>query len=105
MQHDSTLSERPGRRSVPHIVYIVLVTAALLLVPLVAMQFSEDVDWKLNDFVIAGVLLFVAGLALDLIVAKVRGQNRKLIAVGVLAAAFLYIWAELAVGVFTHWGS
>jgi hypothetical protein len=63
------------------------------------------VDWKLNDFVVAAGLLFAAGLALDLILTKVRRRGRKVIAIGVVALAFLYLWAELAVGIFTHWGS
>lgn len=88
-----------------HMVRIALVTAVLLLIPLVSMQFSEDVDWKLNDFVVAGVLIFSAGLVLNLILTKVRTRKRKLVAVGVLTLAFLYLWAELAVGIFTNWGS
>jgi hypothetical protein len=69
------------------------------------MQFSDDVDWQLNDFVIIGVLLFATGLVLDLIISKVRGRNRKLAAIGALMLVFLYVWAELAVGVFTNLGS
>lgn len=87
------------------VVRVVLGTAVLLLVPLVAMQFSDDVDWKLNDFVVAGVLLMAAGFVLELIISKIRGKNHRIIAVSVLVLAFLYLWAELAVGVFTDWGS
>jgi len=88
-----------------HLVRIVLATVVILLAPLIAMQFSEDVNWSLGDFVVAGALLLIAGLVLDQIVTKVHGPSRKLVAVGVLALAFVYIWAELAVGVFTHLGS
>jgi hypothetical protein len=38
-------------------------TAALLLVPLVAMQFTEEVNWTLLDFAVAGCLLFGSGIA------------------------------------------
>jgi hypothetical protein len=88
-----------------HIARVVLVTAALLLIPLIAMQFNEQVNWTGEDFVIAGALLLMAGFALDVILRKVRDKNRKIIALGVLAAVFLYVWAELAVGVFTNLGS
>jgi len=88
-----------------HIRRVVLGTVILLLIPLVAMQFSNSVNWELNDFVVAGVLLFVAGLILDLILTRVHGKNRKLVATGVLAVVFVYIWAELALGIFTNWGS
>lgn len=88
-----------------HIARIALATALILLVPLVAMRFSEGVDWRLNDFIIAGFLIFCAGLVLELIISSVRTRKRRLVAVGVLALAFMYIWAELAVGIFTNWGS
>ncbi|HEX5447631.1 MAG TPA: hypothetical protein VFW90_00260 [Candidatus Saccharimonadales bacterium] len=88
-----------------HIVRIALAVVAILLIPLIAMQFDNGVNWELNDFVIAGALLFVTGLVLDTILGKVRGKNRKLIAVVALILIFMYIWAELAVGIFTHLGS
>lgn len=37
---------------------VALVTGLLLLVPLVAMQFTDEVRWNLADFVVAGALLF-----------------------------------------------
>ena len=36
---------------------IMIVVAALLMVPLVAMQFSSDVNWSVFDFMVAGTLL------------------------------------------------
>lgn len=88
-----------------HFVRIILGTVLILLIPLVWMQFDDEVNWQPNDFVAAGVLLVAAGLVLNLIVTKVRGKNRKLIALGVLTLVFAYIWAELAVGIFTNLGS
>ena len=38
-------------------VRVALVTALVLLVPLVAMLFTDEVDWGVSDFVFAGVLL------------------------------------------------
>jgi hypothetical protein len=80
-------------------------TAGLLMIPLVAMQFSEDVDWKLNDFVIMGALLFCTGLLLNFVMVKARTKKRRLIAATLITLVFLYIWAELAVGIFTNWGT
>ncbi len=76
------------------------VIAGILAIPLIAMQFSDEVDWSLSDFVIAGVLLLGTGLIIELVISKVRGTaNRLAICAAVLLALFL-IWAELAVGVF-----
>jgi len=77
-----------------------LVISVLLLIPLVAMQFSTEVDWSLNDFVIMGLLLLGAGLTIELILRKVKGFKKKLMLCGLVFLSFLLIWAELAVGLF-----
>ncbi|WP_228235388.1 hypothetical protein [Allomuricauda sp. M10] len=74
--------------------------ALLLLIPLVAMQFTSDVNWSLNDFVVAGILLVGVGFAVDLILRKGRTPNKKLLWISAIIVLFLLIWAELAVGVF-----
>jgi len=63
------------------------------------------VNWDVADFLIIGALLFGAGLSYELITRKVRSRNRRLMIGGGLLLAVLYLWAELAVGIFTHWGS
>ena len=72
----------------------------LLLLPLLGMLFSADVNWTLFDFVVMGVLLLVLGLALDLVrfYAVSKRQRRLLLALVVLV--FLLVWIELAVGIF-----
>lgn len=85
--------------------WIALATGLLLLVPLLAMQFSDEVVWTLVDFLIAGALLFGTGSVV--VLAARRTPNRRLrLAIGVLlAAAAIFLWLELAVGIFTNWGS
>jgi uncharacterized membrane protein SirB2 len=83
---------------------LALLTGLVLLVPLTAMQFSPEVVWTGSDFVIMGLLVYLVG-SLFIIGARrlPRRHWRTLgIALGVL---FVYLWAELAVGVFTHIGS
>lgn len=82
-----------------NIIRIMVGTALILMVPLVAMQFSEEVDWKLGDFVIIGTLLISAGLAYELVSSKVNKKYCLVIA-AIIGAAVLLIWAELAVGIF-----
>lgn len=84
--------------------WLALATGAILLVPLVAMQFTSDVNWSAKDFLAMGILLFTAGGLFILVSRKVSGKNR-LVAGIVILVAFLYIWAELAVGIFTNLGS
>jgi hypothetical protein len=77
---------------------LALVTASLLLIPLVAMQFTSEVNWTGSDFVFAGVVLFGAGLTFILIARKWNNTTYRL-AVGVaVVAGFLLVWANAAVG-------
>lgn len=79
---------------------IFITVACLLSVPLIAMQFSTEVNWDLFDFVVAGVLLLGTGQLIELAIRKVRGTAYRLaVCAGILFVLFI-IWAELAVGVF-----
>ncbi len=80
------------------IIRVALSTALLLLIPLVAMQFNTGVTWTLFDFVVAGILLFGAGL-LFVLIARLGNNSAYRLAVGVaVAAGLLLVWANLAVG-------
>ena len=75
-------------------------TGLLLLVPLVAMRFTDEVRWDLGDFLAGGALIFAAGLALAMGLRRVRtGTGRAVVATSVVAV-LLVVWAELAVGLF-----
>jgi hypothetical protein len=82
-----------------NIIRIALVTAFILLLSLVAMRFTAEVNWTWSDFVVAGTLLFGAGLMYDLIARK-AGSIAYRFAVGIaVAAALLLVWINLAVGI------
>ena len=79
---------------------IMLSVAILLLIPLIAMQFTSEVDWSAFDFAIAAVLLSGTGLLCEFVLRKVKKvEYRVVICLFILAALFL-VWAELAVGIF-----
>lgn len=83
-----------------NIIRSVLTAELVLLVPLVAMWFTEEVDWGVADFIIASVLLAGIGVACQLIVTSVKNNTRQ-VAIGIaLGAAMVLIWVELAVGLF-----
>jgi hypothetical protein len=79
---------------------IVITVAFLLSIPLIAMQFTTDVDWKLSDFTIMGVLLLSTGLGCELVLRKVIKTEHRIMICAVILLVFLLIWAELAVGIF-----
>ena len=55
-------------------VRVALATAFILLLPLVAMQVTDEVDWGVADFVLAGVLLGGTGLLLVELAARKAGN-------------------------------
>ena len=81
---------------------IILMTtvAVLLLIPLIAMQFTDEVNWNMADFMVAAVLLLVAVFTYEFISRKVKEPKNRTILSLVLLVIFLLIWAELAVGIF-----
>lgn len=81
-------------------------TAALvLLLPLVAMQFTDEVAWDLTDFVVFGAMLAGACGTYEL-AARVTGNGAYRAAAGVaLATAFLLVWINLAVGIIGNEGN
>lgn len=83
--------------------WIALATGMILSIPLVAMQFTDEVVWSWFDFVVMGTLLLGAGATFVLLSRKIR-KYRVVIGM-VCVIIFLYIWAELAVGIFTNLGS
>ena len=79
---------------------ILLTVTMLLCIPLIAMQFTNEVNWTLSDFIIAGVLLLSTGIIIEAVARNVRNRKTRIgIVLGILIAFFL-VWAELAVGIF-----
>jgi hypothetical protein len=82
-----------------NITRIALGTGFILLIPLVAMQFTEEVKWGVFDFIFMGALLFCTGLAFVLLARKARTVSYKA-GVGIaLAAGLLLVWVNAAVGI------
>jgi hypothetical protein len=76
-----------------------LIAALILLLPLVAMQFTDEVVWDETDFAVIGAMLFGACGAYEL-VARMTWNIAYRAAVGVaIVAAFILIWLNLAVGI------
>lgn len=81
------------------IVWILFGIATLLLIPLIAMQFTEEMDWSLADFIMMGIMLSVAGLLFE-VGARISTNKpyRIALATGV-GTGFLLTWMNLAVGI------
>lgn len=73
--------------------------ALLLAAPWLAMQVTDEVAWSPWDFALFAAMLGGAGLMLELAVMRTRDLAYRAGAVLAVGAAFLMIWASLAVGI------
>jgi hypothetical protein len=78
---------------------VVLIAALILMVPFVAMQVTDQVNWSLFDFVVAGALLVGTGLLYELAARKARTVVYRAAAGVAVGAAFVLTWVNLAVGI------
>ncbi|GAA4279708.1 hypothetical protein [Gaetbulibacter aestuarii] len=81
-------------------IFLLILAAALLAIPFIAMQFTPEVAWTASDFLIAGVFLFVLVSLAEVILRKVTLKKYRYLLLVILLFTFLLIWLELAVGIF-----
>ncbi|MCC2589607.1 hypothetical protein [Chryseobacterium sp. MFBS3-17] len=74
--------------------------AAVLAVPFVAMQFTDEVQWTGVDFLVMGTLLFITALTITGVWKQVQVPGKRFFFIALVLMVFLLIWAELAVGIF-----
>lgn len=79
---------------------IILALESLLLIPMIAMQFTTEADWSYFDFLIFGVILLIVGLVAELILRKIKRRINRIMLIAILVIAFLLLWIELGVGIF-----
>ena len=82
------------------LIAIVLSVALILLIPLVAMQFTNEVNWTFFDFVAAAVLLLGTGLTIELAIRTIKNKNYQIALIVAILFLLFLVWAELAVGIF-----
>lgn len=75
-------------------------TLLFIASPLVAMLFTDDVNWGIEDFVTAAGLPFVAYLIYVFISKATKNPLYRNIVAVTLVASLLIIITELAVGIF-----
>lgn len=86
-------------RKKKRIFIILAIVATLLLIPFITMPFTNDVNWTLGDFVVAGVLLLGTGLMCELVIRKFKIRKHRIVICIVLLLLLFLIWVELAVGI------
>ena len=72
----------------------------ILSIPLMAMQFTKEVNWTISDFLVMGILLFTTVFTIDFLLKKFKTLKSRLILIVGIVVLLALVWAELAVGIF-----
>lgn len=77
---------------------VALGTVLILAIPLVAMQFTDEVKWGVTDFILMGALIFGTGVLFMLALRSSEHLAYRAAMILMIGAIFLMIWVNLAVG-------
>ncbi|MFD1294989.1 hypothetical protein ACFQ5N_14185 [Lutibacter holmesii] len=80
---------------------VIIISGGILLIPLIAMQFTDEVNWGFLDFVVAAFLLLSTGFLCEFVVRKIKKTSYQLFLIVLIIIVLLTIWIELATGVFS----
>lgn len=80
--------------------YLIIGALVLLALPAVAMFFTDEVQWKVFDFIVAAGLLGGTVLGIELIMRKVKTTFGRLVLLAFTVSIVALVWIELAVGIF-----
>lgn len=82
---------------------VALVPLAVLMIPLVAMHFTREVNWTGSDFAIMWVVLVVPTFLFRLLVTRQRSSLPYRLGAGLaVVAGFLMTWVNLSVQIIGH---
>ena len=76
------------------------IVGLLLLIPMIAMQLTDEVNLSFFDFIIMGVMLSIICLTIGIIIKKIKYYKYRNIFITMIVIIFFLIWAELGVGLF-----
>ena len=71
-----------------------------LLIPLIGTLVSEEIQWSFFDFFIMGILILLLSFSIQQVLMKTKNTNYLILKIGAIFLVFLYVWIELAVGIF-----
>ena len=79
---------------------IYAIASAIFAIPLIGMQFTNEINWSGFDFLIAGVLLIITAFGINTILNNVKLDSKRFLYIAIVLIVLILIWAELAVGIF-----
>lgn len=97
------------------LIYIAIGTVFVLAIPLLLMKLRIPlydpgsgygvIRWDLFDFIVMGALVFGAASIFAILARKFKKRTHRITTAVIFLLGFLWLWAELAVGIFTNWGN
>jgi hypothetical protein len=72
----------------------------LLLLPLLGMFVSNEVNWSFFDFIVMGILILSFSFGIKQVLKTTKNTKYRILIIGLILILFLLTWAELAVGIF-----
>jgi hypothetical protein len=78
---------------------ILLSISFILLIPYLAMEFTNEVNWTASDFLVMGILLLATGLGIEFVLRTAKKTEQRILLILAVLALFFAVWAELAVGI------
>ena len=74
---------------------ILLCTFLILLIPLAAMNFTDEVDWSVGDFVLASFLLSFFGYLYKVLTNASKNTVQNIIIGFLIFGLFIFVWVNL----------
>lgn len=78
---------------------LLLGAAVLLCCPAIAMLFTEEVNWRAGDFMVAAILLVLMVGGIEWSVRRINHRILRTVFIALAIGAVALIWIELAVGI------
>lgn len=80
--------------------WVVFSPLILLLLPLIGMFVSNEINWSIFDFIIMGILILSMSFGIKQVLKATKNIKYRMLIIGIILIVFLLVWAELAVGIF-----
>ncbi|NBW28725.1 MAG: hypothetical protein EBR38_09195 [Flavobacteriaceae bacterium] len=72
----------------------------LLLLPMLGMFISNEINWSVFDFIIMGILILSMSFGIKQVLRTTRNIKNRSLIIGIILIIFIIVWIELAVGIF-----
>lgn len=87
--------------------FSLLAGAGIILVILAVLQLTigtgvdgQGFNWKLDDFIIIGLLLFGTAILCEFVLRTIKSHKMRLVVIVGISLLFILVWIDLAVGIF-----